>query len=288
MAQSLNAIRSGRPNPSPTFTTTKVTESPHHFGSICEFGIGCTTGGDRGLIDFIQVQVEPSGAADVVWSDAANDDFNGGESSPVIAFAQQISGSGLNGGTISGSALTGSAPGSPAAYYAANGAETPASQGSNMQIVSSSMKKGTGAYTVTMKVGSLASLLPDPTLGGTDALWLTRWELPNPSPSTGSQGHVFYAAMESNAGGPPTFYDGDSICGVASTHCKLLAYPPQHTVTGSYAPDGTITITVPYADVGGGGALFSVTGVTATQQAPSSTGAAVFNVIDSTPPYDLR
>src|SRR5437667_1858249 len=288
MAQTLNAITNGQPNGSPSFATTKVSEYPAHFGTICEFGLACTTGGDRGLLDFLQVQADPSGAASVVWADGANDDFNGGETSAVIDFAQQIGGPGLTGGTVRGSTLSGSAPGSPAAYYAANGAETAASPGSNMRIVSSSVAKQGQYYNVTMKVGSLASLAPDPTLGGSDLIWLTRWELPNSHPTTASQGHFFYAAMESNAGGPPTFYDGDSICGVASTHCKFLTYPPAHTVTGSYTSSGAITIKVPIADVGGSGSLYSVTGLTATQTEPSTTGASIFNVIDSTPPYDVK
>jgi hypothetical protein len=288
MAQALNAVSNGAANSSPTFTTTKVTEYPNHFGQICEFGIACTTGGDRGLVDFIQVQADPSGAADVVWADAANDDFNGGESTPVVAFAQQTGGPGLFGSAVSGNALSGSAPGSPAAYYAANGSETPAAPGSNVRIVKSSVTKGPKYDTVTMQVGSLASLAPDPTLGGTDLVWLTRWELPNPHPTTASQGHVFYAAMESDGGGPPTFYDGDSACGVASTHCKIITYPPQNTVTGTYTKSGTITIKVPVQDVGGTGSIYSVTGLTATQTDSASTGTAIFNVIDSTPPYDVR
>jgi hypothetical protein len=288
MAQTLNAVANGTANARPTFATTKVTEYPNHFGSICEFGLACTTGGDRGLIDFIQVQADPSGAADIVWADGANDDFNGGETSAVVDFAQQIGGPGLFGSSVSGSALNGSAPGSSAAYYAANGSETPAAPGSNMSIVSSSVSKGPKYYTVTMKVGSLATLAPNPGLGGPDAVWLTRFELPNPSPTTASQGHFFYAAMESDGGAAPTFFDGDSACGVATTHCKFLTYPPGHTVTGSYSPSGTITIKVPVADIAGGGSLYSVTGVTATQTAASSTGTAIFNVIDSTPPYDVR
>ena len=287
MAQTLNAVTNGKPNPSPSFATTKVSEYPAHYGTICEFGIACTTGGDRGLLDFIQVQVDPSGAANVVWADGANDDFNGGETSAVVDFAQQIGGPSLYGGSVSGSALSGSAPGSPAAYYAANGTETAASPGSNLRIVTSSVAKQGQYYNVTMQVGSLASLAPDPTLGGDDIIWLTRWELPNSHPTTASQGHFFYAAMESNAGGPPTFYDGDSVCGVASTHCKFLTYPPAHTVTGSYTASGTITIKVPIADVGGSGSLYSVTGLTATQTQPSTTGTSIFNVIDSTPPYNV-
>jgi hypothetical protein len=138
-----------------------------------------------------------------------------------------------------------------------------------------------------MQVGSLLSLSPPPTLGGTDLVWLTRWELPNSQPTTTNQGHFYYAAMESDNGAPPTFYDGDAVCGVATTHCKFLTYPPGHAVKGSYSPTGTITITVPYSDVPKG-SLFSVTGVTATQTQSSSTGTAIFNVIDSTPPYNVK
>ncbi len=42
------------------------------------------------------------------------------------------------------------------------------------------------------------------------------------------------------------------------------------------------------ADVGGAGSLYSVTGLTGTQAEPGSSGAAMFNVIDSTPPYDVK
>ena len=289
MAQTLNAVTSsGAANANPSFTTARVSEYPVHTGTICEFGIACTTGGDRGLLDFIQVQADPSGAADIVYADGANDDFNGGETSALVDFVQQTGGPGLYGTTISGTARSGSAPGSPAAYYAANGSETPAAPGSSMRIVNSSVAKSGKNFIVTMKVGSLASLLPDPTLGGSDAIWLTRWELPNPHATAASQGHIFYAAMESDNGGPPTFYDGDSVCGVFSTHCKVINYPPAHTISGSYTPSGTITLTVPMADVGGSGSLYSVTGVTGTQSEPGSTGAAIFNVIDSTPPYNVK
>lgn len=293
MAQTLNAVTSsGGVNSSPSFTAAKVSEFPIHTGQICEFGIACTTGGDRGLLDFIQVQADPSGAADIVYADGANDDFNGGETSGLVDFVQQTGGPGLYGGTVSGTVRSGSAPGSPAAYYAANGSETAAPAGSNMRIVNSSVTRSGKNFIVTMKVGSLASLLPDPSLGGTDAVWLTRWELPNPHPTTASQGHIFYAAMESDAGGAPTFYDGDSICGVPpnnpAEHCKLIAYPPGHSIKGSYTPSGTITLTVPMADVGGSGSIYSVTGLAGTQNEAGSTGAAIFNVIDSTPPYDLK
>jgi hypothetical protein len=293
MAQTLNAVtRHGRANSSPSFTATKVTEYPNHYGQICEFGLACTTGGDRGLIDFIQVQPLPSGAAAIVWADGANTDFNAGETSPVIAYAQQTKGPSLYAGhKINGPArLWGSAPGSPASYYAGLGSETPA--GGNMKIVSSSVLKSGSNYIVTMKVNGLSSLQPSPSLGGSNAIWLTRWEVPTAKPKVTDQGHVFYAAMESDLGGAPTFYDGESVCGVPPTnpeeHCKALAYPPGHTIKGSYTAKGTIRLVVPMKDVGGDQRLFSVTGLTATTIAPGSSGAALFNVIDSTAPYDVR
>lgn len=299
MAQTIDAVnaKTGNANASPSFMTTKVTEYSNHYGAICTFGIGCSTGGDRGLLDFIQVQAEPDGAAAVVWADSANTDFNGGESSGVIAFAQQVGGPGLYGGTIKGpKPLTGSAPGSPSSYFAGDGTETKAPAHSNMDIVRSSLTSANNGkdYKVTMRVGSLASLAPDTSLGGTDLIWMTRWELPTAHPTTADQGHVFYAAMESDDGGTPTFYAGESVCGIPPNnpeeHCKFLNYPATDTLTkGSYTKAGTITILVPVADVGGAtkGRLYSVTGLTGTQSEPSSTGKAIFNLIDSTPPYDV-
>jgi hypothetical protein len=67
-----------------------------------------------------------------------------------------------------------------------------------------------------------------------------------------------------------------------------MGYPPAHTIKGSFTPSGTITLTVPIADVGGAGSLYSVTGVAGTQNEAGSTGAAIFNVIDSTSPYDVK
>ena len=288
MAQTLNAVTGSHANSSPTFSTTKVTEYPNHYGSICEFGLACTTGGDRGLIDFINVQALPNGAAGIVWADGANTDFNGGETSPVIAYAQQTKGPSLYAGkTIKGAKPRfGSAAGSKASYYAADGSEIKA--GGNMRILKSSVKEKGKNYIVTMKVKNLNSLSVDPSLGGTDAIWLTRWETQKGKRSTANQGHVFFAAMESDGGGAPSFYVGESVCGVASSHCKGLTYPPSKTIKGKYTKKGTIRLVVPVKLVGGDRKLFSITGLTATQTAPGSSGTAIFNVIDSTAPYNVK
>src|SRR6202030_2227748 len=58
LGQSLNA-HSARPR----YTTAKVSEGAVKSGQICTNGIGCPTGGDRSLGDFLQVTTDTTGAA---------------------------------------------------------------------------------------------------------------------------------------------------------------------------------------------------------------------------------
>jgi hypothetical protein len=287
MAQSLNAIANGVPNPSPNFTTTQVSEISNHYGAICTMGIGCSTGGDRGLLDFLSVTVGLQGEANVVWTDAVNQNFVGGTSSGLIGFNRQVAGPSLYAsvGQVSGPApASGSASGSPDAIYSANGATTPAS--TNLEIQSASVSEPDSKHLrVTIQVQDLSTLVVSPTLGGTDAVWLVRWEVP----SSSGAGHTYFAGMESDSGGAPTFFDGETAS-INTTHGKFLTYPPAHTIPGSYTASGTITLTVPIADVGGNSkaTLYSLTGLTVTQATPSSTGDTIFNQIDATKPFDFK
>jgi hypothetical protein len=283
MAQSLNAL-----NTAPTFATSQVSEVSNHYGAICTMGIGCSTGGDRGLLDFLSLTVGPHGEANVVWADAVNQNFVGGTSSAVIAFNRQISGPSLytsvgqvNGGT----AATGSAAGSPDAFFSANGSTTAAT--GNLVIKSASVSRPDHQhYKITINVQNLTGLVVPPTLGGTDALWLARWEVADPN----GAGHTYFAAMESDGGQAPTFFDGETSS-INTTHGKFLTYPPGHTIQGTYTATspGVITLTVPIADVGGGVShLVSVTALSATQLTSSSEGQTIFNQIDATAPFDSR
>ena len=289
MAQSLNTIVKGAPNPTPSFTTTQVSEVSNHFGAICTMGIGCTTGGDRGLVDFLSVTVGLQGEANVVWADAVNRNFSGGTSSALIAFNRQIAGPSLYAsvGQVTGSAPgSGSASGSPDAFYSANGTTTPASGNLVIQSASVSMPNPTH-YRFTIKVQNLTTLLVPPTLGGTDAVWLVRWEVPDPN----GAGHTYFAAMESDAGQMPTFFDGETSS-IDTTHGKFLTYPSAHSIQGSFtvSSPGTITLDVPVTDVGGNSkaTLYSITGLTVTQSTPSSTGDTIFNPIDATRAFDFK
>jgi hypothetical protein len=245
MAQSLNAIVNGKPNSKPTLATATVSEVSNHFGAICTFGIGCTTGGDRGLLDFIGVTVGLQGEANVVWADAVNQDQVGGTSSALVAFNRQYAGASLyaNIGTVTGTApATGKAGGSPDAIYSANGETVAAS--SNLILQQASVTKPDPQhYQFTINAQSVSTLSVSPTLGGTDAVWLVRWEVPDPN----GAGHTYFAAMESDNGQAPTFFDGETQT-LDSNQGFFITYPPAHTITGSYknsSKGGVITLTVP-------------------------------------------
>ena len=289
MAQSLNAIVNGSPNPTPSFTTTQVSEISNHYGAICTMGIGCTTGGDRGLLDFLSVTVGLNGEANVVWADAVNRNFVGGTSSALIAFNRQIAGPSLYAsvGQVSGPApASGSASGSQDAFYSANGTTTAASTNLVTQSASVSMPDPQH-YRFRITVQNLSSLIVSPILGGTDAVWLVRWEVPD----LNGAGHTYFAAMESDGGAAPSFFDGETSS-INTTHGKFLTYPPAHNIQGSYTASspGTITLTVPITDVGGNSkaTLYSVTALTVTQATSSSSGDTIFNQIDSTAPFDFK
>ena len=285
MAQSLNAIVNGKPNSKPTFTTTPVSEVSNHFGAICTFGISCTTGGDRGLLDFITVTVGLQGEANVVWTDAVNQNASGGTSSAVIGFNRQYAGPSLyaNIGQVSGTApASGHAPASPDAIYSANSLAINASP--NLILSGAAVSRPDSQhYKFTINVQSLSTLAVSPTLGGTDAVWLVRWEVPDPN----GAGHTYFAAMESDNGQAPSFFDGET----STLQGFFLTYPPAHTIQGSYknsSSGGVITLTVPIADVGGNSTatLYSLTGLSVTQSAASSTNP-VFNQIDASAPFDF-
>ncbi|HEY9288448.1 MAG TPA: sialidase family protein [Candidatus Dormibacteraeota bacterium] len=81
-AQSQNALNTG-----PNFKTVQISSEPNHLGQICTGGLGCSTGGDRNLLDFFTVDVDHLGAANVTFAD----DYNG----PTIdfnRFTRQVAG----------------------------------------------------------------------------------------------------------------------------------------------------------------------------------------------------
>jgi hypothetical protein len=295
LGQSLNAHADQS-----AYTVNPVSEHPVKYGQICTNGLGCVTGGDRSLGDFLQVSIDNRGAALVSYVDDTSADTAAGENAGPEEISHQIGGpsllasvgsiSGPNGGPGLNSDRVHDRAGD--AFYSANGSRTPASP--NLDLLGASLQDGpNGTLIASIDVKDLSSLTVSPSVGGPDGSWILRWT--DVTPGQTGNGHIYYTGMDSNAGGMPTFFDGDTSCvpgpGNPAEHCKYLTYPQTHTVTGAVAQTSagwTITLTVPKADVGSpasGTTLYSATAFSATSAAAQS-ATTLFNLIDATTPFD--
>jgi len=299
MAQSLDAHAAA-----PSYTTANVSEAPVKHGPICTNGLGCTTGGDRSLGDFLQVTTDNKGAAVISYVFDTSADTSAGEDAGPDVISRQIGGPSLF--ASAGSVSRGSGPGIPMgsvtdpsgdADYSANGARTADTTG-NLDLTGASLANGPNRTLIAkIDVKTLSTLTPDSDLGGADASWILRWT--EVDPGTTGNGHIYYVGMD-NAGlggsGTPTFFAGDTA-GVPfdqpGEHTKYMTFPQTHTLSSSQAAydpkSGVITINVPLSDVGNppnGKPLLSATAFTATAATPQSS-TTLFNLIDATPPFDL-
>src|SRR5947209_4210118 len=89
VSMSTNAL-----DPSPTFSTGPVSHRVIHYGSICTSGTTCiATGGDRSLLDMINIAVDHDGRVGVVYTDNNNqfgiDETSlGSQGSPYVLFSK--------------------------------------------------------------------------------------------------------------------------------------------------------------------------------------------------------
>jgi hypothetical protein len=302
LGQSLNAH-----GPAPSYQIANVSEHPVKFGQICTNGLGCATGGDRSLGDFLQVAIDNSGAAVVSYVDDTSADTAAGENAGPEVISRQIGGPSLlaSVGRING---PGGGPGLGLdsvrdligdADYSANTTRTTATPNLDLTGASVAADNATATLTVSIKVKSLATLSVSPALGGPDASWIVRWTQVTPG-QTGN-GHIYYAGMDNNGAGSgaPSFFAGDTSCipgpGNPAEHCKYLTYPQTAPLSGSQAgydpTTGVITLHVPESAVGlpaasGHTTLYSVTAFSATSTTPQS-ATTLFNLIDATKPFDV-
>ena len=296
IAQSLNAHDS-----SPAYTSSNVSESYVKQGQICTNGLGCTTGGDRSLGDFLEVTTDNQGAAVVSYVFDTSQDTSDGENSGPEVISRQISGPSLlaSAGTVSQGNGPGTTMGSVSdptgdAYYPANGSRTAASP--NLDLTGASLANGPNQTLVAkIDVEDLSSLSVSPNIGGPDASWILRWT--QVVPGTTGNGHIYYAGMDNDEGGTPTFFVGDTSAipppGTTGEHTKYITYPQTTTLTSSQASydpkTGVITLNIPLKDVGNpapGTVLYSATAFSATSTAPQSANT-LFNLTDATTPFEL-
>lgn len=83
----------------PTWQVALPSENPMHYGPICLGGLGCSgAGGDRSLLDFFHVQVDPKGMANVIYADNAElcpPDAPRPCPDPFVTFVKQTAGPSL-------------------------------------------------------------------------------------------------------------------------------------------------------------------------------------------------
>ncbi|MGH8922149.1 MAG: hypothetical protein ACRD0H_28060, partial [Actinomycetes bacterium] len=90
MGQSLDANSA-----TPSYSTSHVSEGPVKHGQICTNGLGCATGGDRSLGDFLQVAPDRQGAAMVSYVFDTSSDTSAGEDTGPEVISRQLSGPSL-------------------------------------------------------------------------------------------------------------------------------------------------------------------------------------------------
>jgi hypothetical protein len=269
----------------PSITEVKVSPHPVHYNDVCLSGTGCITNsppGNRNLADFFQVNIDSTGAAEIVYDDTSNGLFqpgtepNGNQNADhagaaLVTLARQNSGPGLFGTDVGGpsNAPAGSL-GDPTgdALFPVIAGGTPASSNvPGMDLLGSSLDLSAGTLTVTMKVLDLTSQAVTAASVGAPLLqYITRWQVGN---------ILYYAGMEDNpAAQGRQFFAGKvqsiDLCSVSGCTPHVLIYPeavvssPTSTVTLANPENGnvscpatpsvatpcTITITVNASDVG--------------------------------------
>ena len=254
----------------------QVSPHPNHYNSICLQGTGCIASqGDRNLADFFTVQIDATGAAEVMYDDTSNGlvqnpaagtglvDHPG---APVITIARQSGGPGLLGSLVSGTSNAPSfgmndpfgAPNGDALFPVIGGTNQPAFDFSGNKLA---LSGDGGTLTVTMNVDDLtgSTIAADATtVTGTQFLqYVTRWQMGNT---------IYYAMMETTptlaGAGTYSFFAGTAAsydaCSVSACDPHAVYYPEAGigantiaagTVDCTFKPC-TVTIPVPVADVG--------------------------------------
>lgn len=254
----------------PTTNLVKVTPHAMDYYDVCLQGTGCVAvQGNRNLADFFEVNIDHTGAAEIVYDDMSNGLIQVGSSNPadhagapVVSVIRQNGGPGLLGTTVAGP----SAAPTNSMNDAAGDALFPVVGGSNlpaMDITNSTLSLSGSTLTVTMKVADLTQLAAvAQATAGTMQAFVTRWQMGNT---------LYYAMATITAGQLATAqFSGGAVhsvdlCSVSACLPRVLTYSEDgagvdgtNTETGTAtcptAPSATnpcvITITVNGADIG--------------------------------------
>jgi hypothetical protein len=282
MSQSTNAR-----DAAPTFTDAQVTEQPMHNSSICFNGIGCSaTQGNRNLADFFQVQVDPEGRADIIYTDDNNSAAatpNGSVGAPVVHFIQQSSGPSLYNSAGGGTGYVAGPVGSLAqsadrrsivtdaegdAMVPAHATRPYAKSLQNIKAADITKVQVLPKDATTLKLlidvkdlgsGPTSAIVQGPT-PHTGAQWMVTWRAKN---------DVWFAAAAVDESGTPKFFAGkpqsEPLTGGGPKALGYIAGPNTTAVTGAFDnANDRIEIDVPLSAVSAaaGDVLYGVQGFT--------------------------
>jgi hypothetical protein len=237
----------------------KASDHNVHQGDICIHGLNCDLfGGDRTLLDFMQVSIDPTnGAADIAYADDS-----GAPGNSVVYFTRQCTGTSATTGT----ALVNdckppvqpppppqgnSCPG-PQILDFVNDAPNnyPAGMGQNMDnldIESVSFTDDSAEIKITMTIKDLEAPPTTDNPNYTSALWTVYWQQTgSANPPTGT--NWWYAQLDTFGQGPNAVLDGTD--GTFDQPGDTYNFGSVIVVDFNAGPNGTIVFHVPKTDVG--------------------------------------
>jgi hypothetical protein len=243
--QSQNALNTGS-----NFKSVQITDHPIHIGSVSTGGLGGEA--DRSLLDFLTVDVDHLGAANVAWADD-----NNSRSDTRNKFARQISGNSVYKGQTIGLLQTwpirDHAVSDPAGDVRnADGLPT-AIACPSMDVLKTATSRSGDLLTVTTTLGappSAATAVACAAGGATGGLWGAEfWASSAPTSQFGGGPNAnFYVAYRDNPGdvsAPTPGVEGGRVdaLGATLTHDEFHREVPGTPAT----PTGTCFATVPPA-----------------------------------------
>jgi len=266
----------------PSLNLVKVSPHPMDYLDVCLNGTGCAAAnppGNRNLADFFEVNIDKTGAAEVVYDDMSNGLIQQPQPSttiadhagaPVITVIRQNGGPGLLGSTVSGPStapITGLGdPAGDALSPVIGGTNLPGMDfvGDTSTHLASQLQLSGNTLTVTMHVADLTQLSAAASAtNGTILEFVTRWQMGNTIyyAEAFMSGSLSLTSAQFSAGKAQSV----DLCSVSLCLPRVITYPEAgtgatgtNTETGSATcPAGpsaskpcTITITVNAADVG--------------------------------------
>jgi hypothetical protein len=265
--QSQNALNTGS-----NFKNVQISDHPIHIGSVSTGGLGGNA--DRSLLDFLTVDVDHLGAANVAWADNNNSRLD-----TRNKFARQISGNSVYKNQTIGLQQTwpirdhavGDLSGD---VFNALGLPTPCPA---MDVLSTATQRSGDLLTVTMSLGAPPTALQAIACGGggtTGGLWGAEFWASSLATSAfgGGPNANFYVAYRDNPGDPTAPTPGveagrlDAYTVVTNEfHREVLGVPvtPGGTCFSALPPvPCTVTMTVSLSSLGikSGTGLYSITG----------------------------